>query len=252
MLNGVHILIFKNIPYYLTGLTIFFLLFKSGLCLASSPKLEIGILFSLPHNVQEESQKLSGEVTRRLIAHFPENPPKNIPHISLFQLKIEESRLPELIENLGVFLKKNPFLPTLTMRSSLTDTQENIFWTVERIDDETNLNDFHKSIVEIAAAYRSSELMEQVRMLRNLSLDQREKVKNYGIFWGLPGNLNPHITLFYDSGVDRKDQNKTFISIKDLIGEIAVTPGIVFKAQSLAIGKLGRSGNVEKILYKFE
>ncbi|WP_148121333.1 hypothetical protein [Candidatus Williamhamiltonella defendens] len=89
-------------------------------------------------------------------------------------------------------------------------------------------------------------------MLPNLSLDQREKVKNYGIFWGLPGNLNPHITLFYDSGVDRKDQNKTFISIKDLIGEIAVTPGIVFKAQSLAIGKLGRSGNVEKILHKFE
>ncbi len=161
--------------------------------------------------------------------------------------------MPELIERLSAFLEQNPFLPTLTMRSSLTDTQENIFWTVEKIDAETRLNDFHTSIVEIARVYRSSELMEQVSSaLGALSLDQRKKVENYGIFWGLPGNLNPHITLFYDSGVDREDQNKIFVSIQDLIGKIAVTPAFVFTAESLAIGQLGRAGNVEKIFYRFD
>ncbi len=244
----------KTFSCFCVFFIVFALLSTFSMCLASPfPTLEIGILFSLPHRAQEESQKLSGEVTRRLTAHFPEDPTKNIPHISLFQLKIEERRLPQLIERLSVFLEKNTFLPTLTMRSSLTDTQENIFWIVEKVDAETRLNDLHTSIVEIARVYRSSDLMEQVSStLGALSLDQRKKVENYGIFWGIPGNLNPHITLFYDSGVDRKDQNKTFVSIQDLIGEIAVTPGFVFTAESLAIGKLGRAGNVEAILHRFD
>ncbi len=63
-----------------------------------------------------------------------------------------------------------------------------------------------------------------------------KKVENYSVFWGLlPGNINHHITVFYHSGVDRKDQNKTFIFINNIIRWITIKPGFSFTTEALGI-----------------
>lgn len=73
--------------------------------------------------------------------------------------------------------------------------------------------------------------------------EQRNDIEEFGIFWGLVHNFDPHITIVYDSGKDREG-----INIQQCIEKIKPSSGHMFYGKSIAVGELGPAGNVVNII----
>ena len=71
------------------------------------------------------------------------------------------------------------------------------------------------------------------------------------MFFCLPQTFNPHITLAYNSGVDRENMSGDFIQIADTLKSIKPDRTYSFAASNIALVQLGYSGNVEKVLKQF-
>lgn len=107
---------------------------------------------------------------------------------------------------------------------------------------------FIRQLSSMRARIAHKSLWSQVQALPSLTFDQQKAVDDYGIFWGLPGRLNPHITLIYDSGVDREDDKGILTHIKGIIAKAQVEQNVSFQVEKIAIGKIGFSGNIEEII----
>jgi hypothetical protein len=169
----------------------------------------------------------------------------NYLHISLYQLRILEKNLPQFYREMALFARNTPAL-SFKMNDSLQDTQQHLFWTSDEAKNFPPLTKLHERMVNEARKYRDqSEAFSQVKKIspNELTVAQSQSIEEFGIFWGLPTNFNPHITLLYNSGKDRNG-----VSIKHCIEDVKPPRFHEFYGKAIAIGKLGPGGNVVNIL----
>ncbi len=181
----------------------------------------------------EEIEILATELRHKLYENFSKNKLilENIEnryfHISLYQLATQSSNLENLKDKLNHLAKSNkPII--FKLDTTLTDTQKRIFWNASASNDDQILNKLQTSIVN------------NIKNLRS------ELVNYYVTYWKLP--FNPHITLIYNSGEDRKNGEGDFIKISKLLSNILVTK-TEFKVEKLALIELGEEGNALKLLH---
>jgi 2'-5' RNA ligase len=94
---------------------------------------------------------------------------------------------------------------------------------------------------------KENDIMNQVKKAK-LTPEQNKLVNEYGIYWNLPHlNFNPHITLIYNSGENRKNAKGEFVEISKLVNNISIIK-TGFRAENLALIELGEEGNALKLL----
>ena len=216
-----------------------------------SKSIEIGIIIIPDEKTQEEAAKLQAGCLGQL-AHnklidrhsYQENYPNNF-HITFYQLRIIEKDLPPLISAIREVAKDVSQL-SFKMNNIVKDTQRHLFWGSDEAKNLTGLKELHGKIIEKAKNFRhSTEPFSRAdRGLKKFTNEQCQDIKEFGIFWGLAHNFDPHITIVYDSGEDRDGVN-----IQKSIAEIKTSyPNHSFYGKSIAIGKLGPAGNVTDIV----
>jgi hypothetical protein len=162
----------------------------------------------------------------------------NIPHVSLYQMnyrgrdiKLLHDKLEQICNAQGKIL--------FTMDAQLDLVGKNIFWRSQEALENQQLQNLLNHIVDYISPLRSSHPMGQIREKMNaLSLEEKRLVEKYGVYWGLPHNFNPHITLAYN--VSRTDK-----AIVEALKTIRVPEGISFLASELCLGSIGYHGNLE-------
>ncbi len=215
-----------------------------------SKSMEVGIIIIPDDPTQKEAKKLHLSSLENLITSKiidQENYEKNFPnnfHITLFQLRIVEDNLSLLSR---IVEKSLADFSTLSFRMDpdLQDTQHHIFWASHEAENLPSLNKLHHQVVCAAKDLRDlSKPFSRANPTEKIFSEKQSKdIKEFGIFWGLPHNFNPHITIIYNSGQDRNG-----ISIKKCIQNIKPKPLHEFHGKAIAIGELGPAGNVIKIL----
>ncbi|MGL5720039.1 MAG: hypothetical protein ACRCYP_04530 [Alphaproteobacteria bacterium] len=217
-------------------------------------EMEVGVAFVL----SREQKVLSNSLTEQLTGEFNRSglevpQVQNHPQISLFQLRTTRQQQANLeLEIEAVCKTLSPL--NVRMKSSLTDTQENIFWDVEEfLESQDCVNSFHKNLVERLVPYRSSNLLEQIDP-KTLNEAQKRDIAKFGIYWGLPGSsFNPHVTLLYGSGGDRTNSTGEWVRIQSLLERIeGLSTQEVFPLRELMLGRLGRDGQITQILKSFQ
>lgn len=172
-----------------------------------------------------------------VISEIDKKPLKNIPHVSLFQMNINNSSLGSIINYLSA-LDIQYIIPNEKLSfkvNKIVNTYENISLDIEPLSLE-NYTQFKNTIIENLKSLRSSQLMKQIN-LNSLSTKQKELVSNYGIYWGVgPSLVKNHLTLSY---------NNTLTLNKNIPQEIEK---LIF--EFLAIAEIGEAGNIINILWK--
>ncbi len=170
---------------------------------------------------------------------------RNLFHMTLYQLLIESSNLHALCESIK---KISLDLQSLSfqMNISLTNTHHNIFWNSDEAKDLISLKKSHEEAITEGNKRRiKSETFSRSQYCKTGQLTAQEilDIEEYGIFWGLPHNFMPHITVIYNLNCDKNN-----IRIRDCLDEVQMESHHLFHAKSIAIGELGPAGNVTSIL----
>ena len=210
---------------------------------AHAKEIEIGIVLLPDDDVRLASETLSKQIYDELDAiDFSIAKVANQPHISLFQMNMDESFLPALHKALATITLECPKM-SLELEPYLRNTYENIFWDVAKdTNDYSILEGVFQTVVDKVANLRHPNLMRQLRNIE-LSKDDLALIERYGVNFGVPGRFNPHITICYDSGQSKQ--------IDGVVNKIAI-PQKKLTCNQLAIARLGFSGNVEEILASFD
>lgn len=215
-----------------------------------SKSMEVGIIIIPDDLTQKEARKLHLSSLESLVKSKifdQENYEKSFPnnfHITLFQLRIVEDNLSLLSRVVEKLLADFSTL-SFRMDNDLQDTQHHIFWASHEAENLPSLNKLHHQVVYAAKDLRDLSIpFSRANPTEKIfSEKQCEDIKEFGIFWGLPHNFNPHITIIYNSGQDRDG-----ISIKECIQHIKPKSLHEFHGKAIVIGELGPAGNVIKIL----
>ena len=163
----------------------------------------------------------------------------NIPHISLYQLKIKEQHL----ENIKTKINDiciNSLKFSFSMNNCIQEVGNNVFWRSQEAINHSMLRKLLTGIVETIKLFKADNPLEQISLnINKLTVEQKSLVDEYGVFWGLPHNFDPHITLVYNLS-------------KPDTGIMDVTPfkkDIQFIAEEICIGTIGYHGNIESVIY---
>lgn len=170
---------------------------------------------------------------------------KNTFHITLYQLKIECDKINELKNQLKIFSKSFKDL-SFDMDHKITKSTNHIFWNSKNAQKNSLLISLHKKVVAIGNEFRNKHsFLHRIEKNQNLTKEQIQKVESFGIFWSLPGDFLPHITIMYDIV---PNYSKIIDEILEEIPEINCKK---FYSNSIAIGELGESGNVIDVIDVF-
>jgi hypothetical protein len=160
-------------------------------------------------------------------------------HITLYHGAYEIESLPEILAKLRN-LDLRSFRLEFTLPLYITPNNE-IFW---QIVNTPRLQELHEDIVRIASPYHSRTLARSHDAYHTMDPKNKIQVNNYGVD-GVLDLYNPHMTLFYKypSNLDLKDilEPTCYPKIKE-----------TYNTSQIAIGELGYSGNVEKIIHSLE
>lgn len=216
-----------------------------------SKSIEIGVIILPDEKTQEEAGKLQRDCLEQLDHdglidrhNYQKNYPNNF-HITFYQLRIAEESLPSLISAMKE-ITKDILHFSFSMNKTVKDTQHHLFWGSDEAKNATPLKELHKKIIEKAKNFRhpTEPFSRADRTFKQFTQEQCQDIAEFGIFWGLAHNFDPHITLVYDSGKDRDG-----INIQQCIEKIKTSSSDhVFYGKSIAIGKLGAAGNVVEII----
>jgi hypothetical protein len=122
------------------------------------------------------------------------------------------------------------------MNDSLIQSDNYIFWCANEA--KSVLRRVHSHIVTLASPYRSksadfSQLTAYDKIIHAKDID------DYGIYWCLPHNFNPHITLVYNI--------ETKLELTTIFRKIEC-PRTLFQTKAIAIAELGPYGEAHKII----
>jgi hypothetical protein len=162
----------------------------------------------------------------------------NIPHISLYQFKSSPDFIP-LIKKIILEIK----CPSLGLRFKplLEIVGNNIFWRCYLEKDDDALNSFHERLVNNLKRYKVGPLsqIDETKLLKS----QEILVKEYGVYWGIPGQFDPHITLVYELFINEEEKG----ALNDYLKSLTVKE-FFFNLDATVLAKIGLHGNIEKIL----
>jgi len=219
---------------------------KKAECLqkAKSQYIEVGIIILPSTKVAQETQKLTAEISKELkerISHQPLSY-KNIPHISLYQGKIERKNLSAVQKRLKqIAADTQPF--SIQLQHTLSNAGDSIYWNANL---DKNLEQLHNRVVDEFSLFTKGLRMRQVEdMPENaLNVSQKNKLEKYGIFW-IKESFTPHLTIFYNA--------KAYPALYSIVRQVRPdTSATGFEIKNLAVAELGYEGNVEKILAVYE
>ena len=170
---------------------------------------------------------------------------RNIPHISLYQMNVSLINLMEVERILSALTLGGLVGAEFSMDQHAGWEGDNIFWRVRSMRKNTYIKIFQSHVVDQLKPLRhqNSPLQLQNR-IPYLKTNQRKDVEEYGVYWGLPHNFDPHVTLVYKSSL-LSDRVKTILKTFSF-------PILSFEIGSIALAKLGYYGNVETILWQGE
>lgn len=154
----------------------------------------------------------------------------NIPHISLYQFRIDEDRLDDLLEAVEVY-NFNPV--DFKMDTHLSVVCKNVFWRSTQAKEI--MKEMHTDCVNHFKQFKSDQPLSQIN-LETLTLMQKKLVDEYGSFFCAPGSYDPHITLLYQL---QKDIQLDGIEI----------PELVCTASKIKVARIGYHGNIEEVLF---
>ena len=98
-------------------------------------------------------------------------------------------------------------------------------------------SNFHKELVEEIRVYSAKPLNQVTDSFASFSKCEQERIRVYGVSWGIPGFFDPHVTILYD--------------VAHCLNILPNIPKIKpYMPSHLAIGLLGYSGNVKENIYK--
>ncbi len=216
-----------------------------------SKSMEIGIIILPDEKTQEEAIKLQENCLDQLSLNglvdrqgYQKNYFNNF-HITFYQLRINKENLQPLISAIEEVTRDISHI-SFKMNNALKDTQHHLFWGSDEAKNLTNLKELHKKIIEAAKNFRhqTEPFSRANRKLQKFTHEQCQDIEEFGIFWGLAHNFDPHITIVYDSGKDRNGVN-----IQQCIEKIKPSySDHAFYGKSIAIGELGPAGNVIDII----
>lgn len=162
----------------------------------------------------------------------------NTPHISLYQMKYRGENIRLLQDKLEQISNAHGKI-VFTMDDHLVLVGKNIFWRSQEALENQQLQNLLNHIVDTISPLRSPHPMSQVcARINSLSLEEKTMVEKYGVYWGLPHNFDPHITLAYN--ISRTDK-----AIVEALKTIKVHQCISFSASDLCLGSIGYHGNLE-------
>ncbi len=149
----------------------------------------------------------------------------NIPHISLFQMRVLNEDIKEIKEILSKkFLNKYLIKPT----EELINIDKNLFWIIEK---DKLIERLSRDIQIKTKKFITKNLLPQINY-KQLDLEKQKLIDEYGIYWGISGvNFLPHITVIYN--FDRKINNNIKIPV--------FKKGIKSKLKILEIGFYGNA-----------
>ena len=137
----------------------------------------------------------------------------NIPHLSLYQFNSENNKQKIIQKELCSIAKDHKPISFL-MDSRVEIVGNNIFWRSRAALDNSHLMNLLENVVEKLSLFKSIQPLQQIRdRFDLLSQDQKMLVSKYGVYWGLPYNFDPHITLIYNL-------SRTDVSIKKSLEKI--------------------------------
>lgn len=190
------------------------------------------IVYNVSQIVKQSPYDTAGIITK-----------ENIPHLSLFQMDVDDKNLPKVFNKAKDTVRKSSLTKiSLSMHNTLSFAEENLFWYPNQQADF--MSSFHSVLVDSVKDYRSSSLLQQIPQdISSLSLNQQQLIKTYGVYWGCPGSsFNPHFTIAYN--LPESMWNFSDLQLSGLSQNITLN--------RLTIGQIGFYGNVVKIYNEIE
>lgn len=225
----------------LTKILKLFLLYPLLSCLYAS-EIEVGIVL-LPDKTCSDKCEMYANILK---GHFheeiyPNIHIKNKPHLSLYQLNIDDRDLEKVKNAIELVSQKYEKL-AFVLDDKLVDTKENVFWCSQRAKTDQKLLALLSEVIDSVKLLRHKNLMRQ---LRDIPLDESDKIliEKYGVPFGVPERFNPHITILYNTFNLIKEEYLSFT--KEPIEQEV-------KFDKIAVVQLGISGNIEKTLIEYK
>ena len=160
-------------------------------------------------------------------------------HVTLYHGAYELGFLPEILAKLKT-LDTRSFSLEFTMPLCISPNNE-ISWQIVKTP---RLQELHETVITLASPYHLRPLERSRDAYHKMDFKNKIQVDKYGVDRILD-LYNPHMTLFY--------QCPPNLNLKEILNT-AYNPKIkeTYNTAQIAIGELGYSGNVEKIVYCFE
>ncbi|MFN7038600.1 MAG: 2'-5' RNA ligase family protein [Alphaproteobacteria bacterium] len=210
---------------------------------------EIGMVIRLPEEIIQEAEKIQLLLKKNFENNkFEILEPENIFHITLFQINIEEDKL-EILDRIVEEISKNQESFEIILDPHLEDTQKRIFWNSTALKFNSSFRNLHCRVVDSAVELKAELPMKQFRD-KNYNEEEKICLQKYGMPKHPFANLNPHITIFYNSEKDRYNVEENFIKIRDVMKDIEI-PKLKFNLKEISIVELGEEGNIINILNTF-
>ena len=215
--------------------------------------LEIGVVILPDEATSHEAERLGHEAIAAinrtsLSTHYL----SNIPHISLFHMTLTEATLTQAKDILLDIAKETASFP-IQMDNTLTAALYYVFWNAHAAKNCAKINALLQQVVERLYRLRAPELLQQIAdFYEHFSLEQKKLTDKYGFPFSQPNvSFNPHITVVYNTGIDRQDKEMKNRQVAAAIQNIRPLHNCQFTANTLALVELGYYGNITKIIETF-
>ena len=163
---------------------------------------------------------------------------RNHPHVTLFQLSVKGHNIPNISKYLAEVLPDLGRVSRVALKPELSVVGSNLFWNVDALFHDPFIKRVHKQIVDTISPLRSDVRIGHLEEnYCPLSDAKKSDVEQYGIFWSLPHNFDPHFTVIYNMPSDFN---------LDLVPPLNPCS---FKPGYLGLGLLGYHGSVTDILW---
>lgn len=199
-----------------------------------SENISLGI-FCLPSEQEAPIFRTGGGQKKKILGKADDL--KNSPHLSIFQMQTQTSRLSDIAQKVEEVSKNYP--PFDLEKASVENRWGNICLAFHP-DPKGTFRDMASTIVKLTRCYRGAEILPQIQWEKLTPL-QQDLVEEYGIFWNVPPEKStPYLTLFYNAQIQTSPPSPYLpLDLKTL------------HFDRIAMGKIGLSGNVEQIFEEF-
>ena len=117
---------------------------------------------------------------------------------------------------------------------------DNLFWRVSCMKEDFEVKKIQSKVIDVIRPFRAKRSLRQIQdNLFFLNERQKQDIEFCGVYWGLPHNFDPHITLAYKAPSFEKEE---------ALFDSFILPNIIFDVSQVALVKLGYYGNVEEVM----